>query len=63
MIRNEPVAVSAGIVAIVEAIIPLLMIFGVIDWTIEQAGATILAVGVIAKTVGGWVARSKVIAI
>ena len=58
--RQEPVAVSAGIVLIVEAIIPVLMLFGVVDWTLEQSGAVILAVGVIAKTIGGWVARSRV---
>ena len=57
---QEPVAISAGIVLIVEAIIPCLMLFGVIDWTIAQSGAVILAVGVIATTVGGWFARSRV---
>lgn len=58
--QNEPVAITAGIVMIVEAIIPVLLIFGLVDWTPEQAGAVILAVGVIAKVVGGWFARSRV---
>ena len=58
--RQEPVAVTAGIVAIINAIIPVLLLFGVIDWSEEQIGAVILAVGVVATTLGGWFARSRV---
>jgi len=57
---KEPVTYSAGIVAIANAIIPVLMLFGVIDWTPEQTGAVILAIGVITTTVGAWFARSQV---
>ncbi len=60
---KEPVAVTAGIVAIINAIIPVLILFDVINWTDDQIGAVILAVGVIATTIGGWFARSKVTAI
>lgn len=58
--RTEPVAVTAGIVAIINAVIPVLLLFGVINWSEEQIGAVILAVGVVATTLGGWFARSRV---
>ena len=58
--QNEAVAISAGIVAIVEAIFPVLIIFGVIDWSGEQLAAVMLAVGVAAKTIGGWFTRKAV---
>ena len=57
---KEPVAITAGIVAIINAIIPVLLLFGVINWSEEQLGAVILAVGVVATTLGGWFARSRV---
>ena len=58
--QNEAVAISAGIVAIVEAIFPVLLIFGVIDWSVEQLATVMLLLGVAAKTIGGWFARKSV---
>ena len=60
MLQNEAVAISAGIVAIVEAIFPVLQIFEVIDWSAEQLATVMLLLGVAAKTIGGWFARSRV---
>ena len=58
--KTEPVAITAGIVAIINAIIPVLLLFGVINWSEDQLGAVILAVGVVATTIGGWFTRSRV---
>lgn len=57
---KEPVAYIAGIVALIELIIPVALVFGWINWSTEQVGmvmALVIGVGTIA---GGWIARSKV---
>lgn len=56
--KKEPVAWSTAITQLVEAIIPLLLIFGVLHWNQEQIGAVILAVGIVVKFVGAVVTRN-----
>ena len=60
MMENEPVAISQGVSQIVEAIIPVLLIFGIINWTDAQIGAVVLAVSVVVKIVAGWITRKSV---
>lgn len=45
--NKEPTVIIGGIAEIVRAIIPMLLIFGLIHWTDPQTGAVIFFVGVL----------------
>ncbi|MEA2023320.1 MAG: hypothetical protein U9N79_03395 [Actinomycetota bacterium] len=58
--KKEPVAILGGIVALIGAIIPALVLFGLIDWTPDQVAAAMLVVSTAAPVVGSLFARTKV---
>lgn len=58
--KTEPAAVIGGIVALVAAIIPALVLFGVVDWSADQIGAVMLIVTTAATLAGTFFVRSKV---
>lgn len=49
--NKEPTVIIGGIAEIVRAIIPMLLIFGIIHWTDPQTGAVIFFVGVLVSSV------------
>ncbi len=58
--KTEPVAITAALTGLAELVIPVLLIFGLIDWTDAQVG-TVMALFIGAGTIiGGLFARSKV---
>ncbi len=58
--KAEPVAIIAAVTGLVELVIPVLLIFSLINWTDAQVG-TVMALVIGAGTiVGGLFARSKV---
>ena len=57
---KEPVAIVAAIAGLVELIIPVLLIFNLIEWTDTQVGAVMALVIGAATIIGGLFARSKV---
>jgi hypothetical protein len=59
--NKEPTVIIGGIAEIVRAIIPLLLIFGLIHWTDEQTGAVVLFVGVIVGFAEKLYTRTQVI--
>ncbi len=58
--KKEPVGVIAGIVAIVQLIVPGLVIFGIADFSVEELAfvSTFIATGSLA--VGAFFARARV---
>ena len=57
---KEPVAIVAAIVGLVELVIPVLLAFGVFDWTLEQTGLVMALVIGAGTIIGALFARSKV---
>ena len=57
---KEPVAYIAAIVGLVELVIPVLLVFGLLDWTVEQTGIVMALVIGAGTIVGALFARSKV---
>jgi hypothetical protein len=60
-VNKEPTVIIGGIAEIVRAIIPLLLIFGLIHWTDEQTGAVVLFVGVLVGFAEKLYTRTQVI--
>lgn len=58
--KTEPVAIIAAIVGIIELVIPVLLIFEVLNWTDAQLGAVMALIIGIGTIAGGLFARSKV---
>lgn len=59
--NREPTVIIGGIAEIVRAIIPMLLIFGVIHWTDVQTGAVIFFVGVLVGFAEKLFTRSQVV--
>lgn len=57
---KEPVAIIAAVVGIIELVIPVALIFDLINWTDAQLGAVMALIIGIGTIVGGLFARSKV---
>jgi hypothetical protein len=57
---KEPVVYVNAISAIIVAILPVLAIFGVLDWTVEQFGAVEAAVITVTAIVASVFTRSRV---
>lgn len=60
MLHKEPTIYIGGIGEIIRAIIPLLIIFGFIQWTDQQIAAVILAMSVTLGFLGTLFTRSVV---
>lgn len=58
--KKQPVLYIQAVQAILVGILPVLAIFGVIGWTIEQFGAVEAFIVLVSSTVGGLFTRSKV---
>lgn len=61
MFGREPAVIIGGLADIVRAIIPMLLIFGVIAWTDQQTGAVIFFVGVLVGVAEKLFIRSQVV--
>jgi hypothetical protein len=58
--KTEPVAIIAAITGLVELVIPVLLIFSLIDWTDVQVGAVMALVIGAGTIIGGLFTRAKV---
>lgn len=58
---KEPTVIIGGIAEIVRAVIPMLLIFGVVHWTDAQTGAIIFFVGVLVSFAEKLFIRSQVV--
>jgi hypothetical protein len=56
--QREPVAIVAAVVAVVQLIVPGLVIFGVVDFNVEQLAFVEVFVAAVSLAVGAVVARS-----
>ncbi len=61
LINREPTVIIGGIAEVVRAIIPMLLVFGIIHWTDVQTGAVILVVGVCVGFAEKLFTRSQVV--
>ena len=57
---KEPVAIINAIGILAVAFLPLLAVFGVLDWSIEQFGAVETFIVLVVGTITTLFARSKV---
>lgn len=56
---KEPAVVLAASSEVVKAVIPTLIIFGIIHWTGEQVAQVMLTVGVVIAFVNTWLTRAQ----
>lgn len=61
LINREPTVIIGGIAEIVRAIIPLLLIFGLINWTDSQIGTVMVLIGVLVAFAEKLFIRSQVV--
>ncbi len=60
-LNSEPTVYIGGVAEIIRAIIPMLLVFGVIHWTDVQTGAVVLVVGVCVGVAEKWFTRSQTV--
>ncbi len=58
--QKEPVLYIQAAQGILVGVLPLLAIFGVLNWSIEQFGVVEVFIILVSTTVGGLFTRSKV---
>ncbi len=56
--QKEPVAIVAAVVAVVQLIAPGLVIFELVEWSVEQLAFVEVFVGALSLAVGAFFARS-----
>jgi hypothetical protein len=61
MLNHEPAAILGGLSEVVRAIIPTLIIFGLIHWTGDQVAQVMLLVSVIVGFFNVLLTRSQVV--
>lgn len=59
--NREPTVIIGVIVGLIEAVIPMLLVFQIIHWTEVQTGAVMLVIAVAAKGLGIVLTRSQVV--
>jgi len=57
---KEPVVWTAAIALVIEAVLPFLVLIGVLDWSAEQISGAMIVVAAIVTAIGSVFARSKV---
>lgn len=60
-LNKEPTVIIGGFAEIVRAIVPMLLIFGVVHWTDAQTGTVIFLVGVLVSVAEKWFVRQQVV--
>lgn len=60
MFKREPVLYVEAVQTIIVGFLPVAMIFGWFDWSVEQFGAVETFVVLVAATIGGLFKRSQV---
>jgi len=60
MFGREPAVVLGALAEIVKAVIPMLIIFGILKWTAEQTAQVMLVVGVVVGSLSIVLTRSQV---
>lgn len=61
MINKEPAVILGAISEVIRAIIPTLIIFGVLHWTGEQVAQFVLLVGVVIGALNVTLTRSQTV--
>lgn len=59
-ITKEPVRFWAAITGVIEAVIPVLILFGIIDWSADQIAAVMLLVAAIGTLFAFFFVREQV---
>ncbi len=59
MFGKEPAVVLGALAEIVKAVIPMLIIFGILKWTAEQTAQVMLVVGVMVGSLSIVLTRSQ----
>jgi hypothetical protein len=61
MLGKEPAVIIGGIAEIIRAVIPMLIIFGFLQWTDNQLAQVMLVIGVAVAVGEKWFTRSQVV--
>lgn len=61
MFGREPAVIIGGIAEIIRAVIPMLIIFGYLQWTDNQLAQVMLVIGVAVAVGEKWFTRSQVV--
>ena len=61
IINREPTVIIGGLAEIARAVIPMLLIFGIVHWTDAQTGTIIFFVGVLVSFAEKLFIRSQVV--
>lgn len=59
MFGKEPAVILGALAEVVKAIIPMLIIFGILHWTAEQVAQVMLVVGVLVGSLSIVLTRSQ----
>lgn len=61
MLGREPAVIIGGIAEIIRAVIPMMIIFGFLQWTDNQTAQVMLVIGVAVAVGEKWFTRSQVV--
>lgn len=61
MFGREPAVIIGGIAEIIRAVIPMLIIFGYLNWSDNQLAQVMLLIGVAVAVGEKWFTRSQVV--
>ena len=61
MLGREPAVIIGGIAELIRAVIPMLIIFGYLQWTDNQLAQVMLVIGVAVAVGEKWFTRSQVV--
>lgn len=61
MLGREPAVIIGGIAELIRAVIPMMIIFGFLQWTDNQTAQVMLVIGVAVAVGEKWFTRSQVV--
>lgn len=61
MFGREPAVIIGGIAEIIRAVIPMMIIFGFLQWTDKETAQVMLVIGVAVAVGEKWFTRSQVV--
>lgn len=61
MFGREPAVIIGGMAEIIRAVIPMMIIFGLLQWTDKETAQVMLVIGVAVAVGEKWFTRSQVV--
>lgn len=61
LFNKEPAVIIGGMAEIIRSVIPMMIIFGLIQWTDDQLAQVMLVIGVTVGVAEKWFTRSQVV--